>query len=816
MRLAVFAGLIGSAAFTRLASATDYSWWYPGPVDQAPSGTAQWVYASADGTVWLPGFPSTASDTAQVVNGFTIDVFDVAQAGTLSIGGSSITIGGVNIVGTEYLQGSTVTQGGGTNNAGTLVLDLNGSYSMGGGTANFGVTYVGGDVNAPNGAGTLSVSGGVATVTGALTIWGGNGSSVNLSGGTLSVGSINLTTNPTTAFNWTGGTLAVTGTGGLAINSSGPLGAFANLDSSRALNVSAAELIGTVGSGTLVQSGGTNSCGSLIIGSEPASSGTYTLTGGVLQVSGGESLAISPHSTGVFYQSGGTNNITANYNLQLSSGNGSSANYTLTGTGILTAPAEDIGVDEGIANFVQSGGTNQIGTYGLYVAIGAGGSPPALGTYTLAGTGSLSAPIEYVGVSGGIGNFQQSGGTNSVTSAESIGLSGSGAYIQTGGSNASASQLGLGVNSGSSGVYSLSGTGLLTVNQAEYVGSSGSGAFNQTGGSNTTAALYLGYSAGSTGQYSLGGTGSLSVSGRETVGYSGAGTFIQTGGSNTMGGALRIAQNAGASGSYILQGGRLTAASTVNNGTLSVTGGTASLGPVTGTGSLVVGSAAAAPVALSIPSFSQSSLVIQAGGTLAVAYNATPAANNVNSLTITTGGQLDISNSKLFVHYPAGDDPIATIAGYVDGGYNAGKWDGSGIISTAAGAAHVIGYTDSGDTPGPGQTADTIELQLVTPGDTTGKGSVTLSDLLTLVRNFGKPDANWTTGDFNYDGTVDAADFLILARNFGGGVSASLLAGLDPADRVRVEGIEDQVPEPTGFGVIAIGAMGLRCRRSKS
>ena len=107
----------------------------------------------------------------------------------------------------------------------------------------------------------------------------------------------------------------------------------------------------------------------------------------------------------------------------------------------------------------------------------------------------------------------------------------------------------LGYNPGSNGTYNLIGGSLSA--QSIYVGYSGTGAFSQSGGTNavpnnnplpggSTSCLYMGYNPGSTGTYSLSGTGLLSVTGTgpapngEFVGFSGAGAFTQSGGTNAI------------------------------------------------------------------------------------------------------------------------------------------------------------------------------------------------------------------------------------------------------------------------------------------
>ena len=227
--------------------------------------------------------------------------------------------------------------------------------------------------------------------------------------------------------------------------------------------------------------------------------------------------------TGTFIQSGGGNSISSemtydgyNPGLYLGYNPGSSGTYTLSGTGLLSATAQYVGYS-GTGSFTQSGGTNSLayngGAYfnaGLYLGYNADAS----GTYNLNGASQLlGTSFEFVGYSG-TGNFTQSGGTNSLNGG-SFGL-----Y--------------LGYTPGSSGTYILNGRGLLSV-PGMYVGFSGTGNCTQSGGTNTVSGnLYLGYSPAASGTYSLGGTGQLSAQ-NEYVGYDPSSTalFQQTSGLNS-------------------------------------------------------------------------------------------------------------------------------------------------------------------------------------------------------------------------------------------------------------------------------------------
>ena len=181
----------------------------------------------------------------------------------------------------------------------------------------------------------------------------------------------------------------------------------------------------------------------------------------------------------------------------------------------------------------------------------------------------------WLGEDTGSGTLQMTAGSLS-TWAQYIGDSGVGNFMQSGGTNGGATYLYLGNNSGMSGTYSLSGSGLLSILDTEYVGESGTGYFTQSGGTNhVSRKLYLGDNHGSSGIYNLSGSGLLSAS-TQYIGYGGIGTFTQSGGTNSVSGILYLGQYAG--GTYNLGGsGLLSVTGTENvgsSGTFTQTSGT--------------------------------------------------------------------------------------------------------------------------------------------------------------------------------------------------------------------------------------------------
>jgi hypothetical protein len=275
----------------------------------------------------------------------------------------------------------------------------------------------------------------------------------------------------------------------------------------------------------------------------------------------------------------------------------------------------------------------------------------SVGSFTAAGVNQSggSAALEGLIVAGGpsvsisaagedvVGSYSMSGGTLAVTYGETLGLLGTGTFNQSGGvaSNGGLSLGGL--VAGSTGAYTLSNTGSLTVNGSVSVGDTNGatgtlainggslsisnaiyiyagGTVNQTAGTFSAAAITQsggvvsvpgldvassfaaeGNSANA-GSYTLSGTGSLTVNGTENVGNAvgafpgtvyGSGTFNQSGGSQHITGFLTVGADFGSiSGTYLLSAGTLSVdgdvyvGSNFGSGTFNQSGGFETVGSV--------------------------------------------------------------------------------------------------------------------------------------------------------------------------------------------------------------------------------------------
>ena len=665
-------------------------------------------------------------------------------SGTYNLSGGSLYAVWGEAVGYEGY--GAFTQSGGTNSVGELFVGENspGSYSLGGGSLQ--VINYGEAIGDGGGSGSFTQSGGSHTVTGGLWV----GSDVFVSGiaGTgsykLSVGSLSVaggeyigdSSLSSGSFTQSGGSHTVTG--GLYLGSDYMETGFPGTGSYNLIGGSLSadsEYIGNPGSGSFTQSGGTNTAsGGIGLGFASGSSGTYNLSGSGSLSAPVQYLGYS--GTGAFTQTGGTNTVTSG--LYLGTNAGSRGAYTLgggTGSPSLSAANQWVGVD-GTGSFTQTGGTNTVNaslTLGKY--------SDSSGTYNLSG-GSLSAKNQIIGYYGP-GAFTQTGGSNTVSNAillgdasgasgaytlgggtgspslsaanQYVGLDGTGSFTQMGGTNTVNTSLTLGLYSGSSGTYNLSGGSLMantvnlntgsTFNQTggtfdfttfnqnggtgtftnlllginagsssscnliggslsaanQWVGVDGTGSFTQKGGSNTvSASLTLGKYSDSRGTYSLSG-GSLSVK-NQIIGYYGPGAFTQTGGSNTVSNAILLGDAAGSSGAYTLGGGTgspsLSAANQYvgldGSGTFTQTGGS---NTVSACLTLGLYSGSRGTYNLQGGSLQAANVNIKSGGTFAQtggSLNATTSLTNAGTYTMAGGtltGGGTLTNNASFSGY---------------------------------------------------------------------------------------------------------------------------------------------------------------------
>ncbi len=202
--------------------------------------------------------------------------------------------------------------------------------------------------------------------------------------------------------------------------------------------------------------------------------------------------------------------------------------------------------------------------------------------------------------------------------------------------------------------------------------------------------------------------------------------------------------------------------------------------------------------------------------------------NIVQVGTLSNSGLIDITQNELLISYLPGNDPDASIAAEIKGGYNNGGWNGSsGILSSSArtltnGFRYGVGWADGADHQASGITSGQIEIKYTLLGDANLDGAVNGTDFSILASNFGLGLTNWDQGNFLFTSAVNGADFAAMAANFGQGDS-NAGAIVSPADIAALDAFAaanglpaptiGAVPEPATVGVLGLGAAGLIVRR---
>ncbi len=583
--------------------------------------------------------------------------------------------------------------------AGSGALTLGGSNTYGGGTTlNAGLLSV--NASGALGSGTLTISGGTIqaggspqTVANPVLVTGNFG--VGGSQDFVFAGNVNLNNNTSTTItvNNAGNTsfsgvlsnlstavggqnvLTAQGAGSLFLTGSSSLNGQVVLDQG---NVTIA------GTGALVLAG-TKSM--LWIGKDQTDTVTLTLQDNAsmyLTATGNYGIRVaSGPASGVINVSGSASLASAG-GIQLGNGNsGVSGTLNLNG-GSVSCTGQTFSVG------ASAGNTGTLNVYGGMLNVGSaagftdGNASSGTGAVSISGGVVSAAPFMYIG-NAGPGSLSVTGGSVAANGGLIIGYSnaaGRGQATVSGGTVAVASGKSLYVSdgTGSSGVLTVSNTGLVSDAGSLFVGQQGSGTVGVNGGTLTvgTANFQVGISSG-TGSVLVSG-GSVGAASTMYIGYSGPGSLSVTGGAVTAYSGLTV-------GNF---------ATTVGPGQASVSGGTLTIASGK---NLIVGNGAGATGILTLSSTG----LISDNGSVTVGNGTSSGTLQVN------GGTLAVASGGTFNVGSGGTGAISVSSGLVNvGSLMAIGYSGPGSLGLSGGSLTASGGFSLGYSTSAGQGQVTV------------------------------------------------------------------------------------------------------------
>ena len=146
--------------------------------------------------------------------------------------------------------------------------------------------------------------------------------------------------------------------------------------------------------------------GDLVLGYGSGSTGTYALSGGSFTASQSETIGVS--GAGTFNQSGGANTVPASAvgSLALGINPGSVGTYNLSGNGALGSTVHEYVGYGGTGVFNQTGGTHSMSGAGKNLYLGFNAA--SVGTYTISNAATLTAGNDVIVGTLGHGNPRDS------------------------------------------------------------------------------------------------------------------------------------------------------------------------------------------------------------------------------------------------------------------------------------------------------------------------------------------------------------------------------------------------------------------------
>ncbi len=252
------------------------------------------------------------------------------------------------------------------------------------------------------------------------------------------------------------------------------------------------------------------------------------------------------------------------------------------------------------------------------------------------------------------------------------------------------------------------------------------------------------------------------------------------------------------------------------NTTLTLGGNFTFTGPatITGAGSAVITGNTTTATGVTIASLTiDKSLQIKSNGT-------STGTTKVPNLTIPGGtapsGTFDLTNNRAIVEPPVASK--ATVLATLEAQADYGKSHPTGILSTQLAPSTNVAVFDNGALAVPfttfgGLPADSGSI-LIGPellGDANIDGHVDLTDLSTLLNNFGQSTPNWTSGNFDNAPTIDLTDLSDVLNNFGLTNPNASFSQLPITDYQ----LPTPTPEPTSLALLTLAASPLLTRRRR-
>ncbi len=784
--------------------------------------------------------------------------------GTVNTGAAPFYIhaGGVN-----FNNGNNVTTGSGnsvgksTGDNGTLSILGNAQY------------IVNGELNvgeSGNARGALSLSG-TALLKATTLFVGRSGSaqgSVNQFGATFTsnaapgdwlLGGVSPADSATVgAYDINSGTLNTTGNLHIGGYGSGAMTVFGGSVTSGGVNPAVGRYSGfgvlSVNGGTFNQTSTTPGA-MMVVGQEGtgvlnvSGSGTVNVAGDVLR------LGHTPVGTGIVnLRSGGL--ITTRGVLQ----GGGASTFNFNG-GTLRATADNPTFMQGLAAaYVQPGGAI-FDTNGKNITIAQTlGAPTGSGVSAIAltngGTGYTSTPVLKITGGGGSGatgvpilaagflsGIQITSAGVGYTSQPTVTIVGGGGLGAITGNVSLTPNTGGGLTKVGTGTLTLSAINTYTGDTTVNAGTLRPALFNAIPSGAGRGNLVVNGGASAAGTFDLNGLdvsinglagAAGAVQGQIVNGAPGALSTLTLGDANATasfagqinGGVGSIALTKIGAGAQTLAGvNGYTGATTVNAGTLRVTGSIAnSSGVLVAPGATF--EAAATQTVKSLAVLSGQAKVTTGGAPVVLAVGDGVTADAL----FIADGKLDLNNNALVVDYGSGGaGTLLDVRSYIASGYNGGNWQGQGISSStaaASGGSRAVGYARSSEVPlGPGGTflgkpvdGSAVLARYTLSGDADLTGMVDFNDLVKLAQNYGTVDGSrlWITGDFTFDGNVDFNDLVKLAQNYGGTLPSAAIPGAPAEFATDMAAAFASVPEPGLLSVLGLGAFALTGRRRRN